>query len=227
MTYVENHQIIDPTLQRAIITRILRDHDPNPIVGPAEYLGPFTLPDGKTVQLCLRHAADAIMLDDLGQTILITRRNNPGIGKLAIPGGFIDGTETAEAAARREAIEETGILPLLMASAKTLAIMPRLYDRPGDIRIAWNDLPGTDIKKGDIMMVPTQGVCLKLPGDFRQLSLKAGDDAGAVQVANIRDLTSEQFGISDHLPMLHEAARQLVLFSNASGDAWRHRDPQG
>ncbi len=205
MTYVENHHIIDPALQRAIITRILRDHDPNPIVGPAEYLGPFTLPDGKTVQLCLRHAADAILLDDLGQTILITRLNNPGIGKLAIPGGFIDGDETPDAAARREAIEETGIAPQRMAEAKTLAIMPRLYNRPGDIRIAWNDLPGTNIKKGDIMMVPTQGVCLKLPGDFIQLPLKAGDDAGAVKIAKIQELTQSQFGIRDHLPMLQAA----------------------
>jgi 8-oxo-dGTP pyrophosphatase MutT (NUDIX family) len=211
MHYIENHQIIDPTLQRAIITRILRDHDPNPIVGPAEYLGPFTLPDGKTVQLCLRHAADAILLDDLGQTILINRRNNPGIGKLAIPGGFIDGDETVDAAARREAIEETGISPNLIAGAKTLTITPRLYNRPGDIRIAWNDLPGTRIKQGDIMMVPTQGVCLKLPGDFTQLPLKAGDDAGAVHVAKIRDLTPEQFGIGDHLPMLQEAAKQLLF----------------
>jgi 8-oxo-dGTP pyrophosphatase MutT (NUDIX family) len=211
MTYVENHHIIDPSLQRAIITRILRDHDPDPIVGPAEYLGPFTLPDGKTVQLCLRHAADAILLDDLGQTILITRLNNPGIGKLAIPGGFIDGDETVDAAARREAIEETGISPQLMASAKTLTILPRLYNRPGDIRIAWNNLPGTQIKKGDIMMVPTQGVCLKLPGDFAQFQLKAGDDAGTVQVAKIRDLSPEQFGIGDHLPMLQEAAKQLLF----------------
>jgi 8-oxo-dGTP pyrophosphatase MutT (NUDIX family) len=211
MTYVENHQIIDPALQRAIITRILRDHDPNPVVGPAEYLGPFTLPDGKTVELCLRHAADAILLDDLGQTILITRRNNPGIGKLAIPGGFIDGDETVDAAARREAIEETGISPHLMSTAKTLTILPRLYNRPGDIRIAWNNLPGTRIKQGDIMMVPTQGVCLKLPGDFTQLPLAAGDDAGTVQVAKIRDLTPKQFGIGDHLPMLQEAAKQLLF----------------
>jgi hypothetical protein len=203
--YVQDHLIIDPALQRAIIDRILRDHDPDPIVRPAEYLGPITLPDGQTVQLCLRHAADAILLDDLGQTILITRLNNPGIGKLAIPGGFIDGAESAEAAARREAVEETGISPQLLAGAKTMAVMKRLYNRPGDIRIAWNNLPGTNIKKGDVMMVPTQGVCLKLPGDFTQIPLRAGDDAGSVQVAKISDLTPAQFGISDHLPMLHAA----------------------
>jgi 8-oxo-dGTP pyrophosphatase MutT (NUDIX family) len=141
----------------------------------------------------------------LGQTILITRLNNPGIGKLAIPGGFIDGGETAEQTARREAIEETGISHALMAAAETLAVMPRLYDRPGDIRIAWNNLPGTEIKRGDIMMVPTQGVCLKFPGDFTQFRLQAGDDAGAVQVVKIAELTPPQFGIRDHLPMLQAA----------------------
>ncbi len=207
--YVQDYLIIDPALRRAIIDRILRDRNPDPIVGPAEYLGPITLPDGKTVQLCLRHAADAILLDDHGQTILITRINIPGIGKLAIPGGFIDGDETVETAARREAVEETGISEAFLAGAKTLSIMPRLYDRPGDIRIAWNNLPGTEIKKGDVMMVPTQGVCLKLPGDFTKISLCAGDDAGAVQVVKISELTQEQFGIGDHLPMLQEALRNL------------------
>jgi 8-oxo-dGTP pyrophosphatase MutT (NUDIX family) len=210
--YVRDHLIIDPALRSAIIARVLRDHNPDPIVGPAEYLGPFTLPDGKIVQLTLRHAADAILLDDLGQTILITRLNNPGIGKLAVPGGFIDGDETAEAAARREAIEETGISPQLLATAKTLAVMPRLYNRPGDIRIAWNNLPGTEIKKGDIMMVPTQGVCLKLPGDFTKIPLQAGDDAGAVQVAKISQLTQAQFGVGDHLPMLQAALKKVAAF---------------
>ena len=122
------------------------------------------MPDGKIVQLTLRHAADAILLDDFGQTILITRLNPPGIGKLAIPGGFIDGAETAEIAARREAVEETGISPRVLGGATTLAIMPRLYDRPGDIRIAWNNLPGTEIKKGDVMMVPNPG---RLPENSR------------------------------------------------------------
>lgn len=204
--YAENHHIIDPLLQRAIIDRILREHDPNPAVQPAEYLGPITLPDGKTVGLWLRHAADAILLDDYGQAILITRLHNPGIGKLALPGGFIDGGETAEQAAKREAAEETGISAQLLSTAKTLAVLPRLYDRPGDIRIAYNNLPGTEIRKGDVMMIPTQGVCLKLPGDFTQIALQAGDDAGTVRVAKIADLAPAEFGIQDHLPMLHQAA---------------------
>jgi ADP-ribose pyrophosphatase YjhB (NUDIX family) len=207
--YARNHHIFDPVLQRAIIDRILREHDPNPQVGPAEYLGPITLPDGKTVGLYLRHAADPILLDDCGQTVLITRRNIPGIGKLAIPGGFIDAGETAEETARREAVEETGISPVLLRSARTLAVFPRRYDRPGDIRIAYSDLPGTPIRTGDVMMVPTQAVCLKLPGDFNHIPLRAGDDAGSVRVAKIASLKESDFGISDHLPMLRSAAALL------------------
>ena len=207
--YVENHQIIDPILQRTIIDRILREHDPNPVVPPAEYLGPITLPDGKIVGLFLRHAADAIMLDDCGRIILITRLQPPGIGKLAIPGGFIDGDESSEEAARREAMEETGISGGLLATARILAVLPRLYDRPGDIRIAYNNLVGTNIKKGDVMMISTQGVCLKLPGDFRQYALQAGDDAGSVRVMKIDGLTEDVFAVPDHFSMLLAASRLL------------------
>jgi 8-oxo-dGTP pyrophosphatase MutT (NUDIX family) len=209
--YAENHHITDPALQRAIIERVLQRRDPNPIVKPSEDLGDFTLPDGVTTRLHLRHAADAILLDDHGQTILITRRNNPGIGKLAIPGGFIDGAESAEAAARREAFEETGISPEILSLAKTLAIMPRLYNRPGDIRIAWSDLPGTPIKRGDLVMVPTQGVVLRLPGNLHTLNLTAGDDAATVRIAQIATLNQADFGIPDHLPMLQAALQLLKL----------------
>lgn len=207
--YIHNNQVVDPVLQRAIIDRILREHDPDPVVRPAEYLGPITLPDGRTVGLYLRHAADAIMIDDCGQVILITRRNNPGIGKLAIPGGFIDGSETVEAAARREAVEETGISAELMGGAKTLGVLKRLYDRPGDIRVAWSDLPGTPIKTGDLMMIPSQGVCLKFAGDFTRFPLQAGDDAGSVRVEKIAGLDPSAFGITDHLPMILQAQKFL------------------
>ena len=207
--YAENNQIVDPVLQRTIIDRILREHDSNPVVQPAEYLGPITLPDGKTVSLYLRHAADAIMLDDCGQTIVITRLEPPGIGRLAIPGGFIDGGESAEEAARREAVEETGISADLLASAVTIAVLPRLYDRPGDIRVAYNNLVGTSIQKGDVMMIPTQGFCLKLPGDFTKLPLLAGDDAGAVRVVKIAELKASEFAVPDHPVMIRQAQALL------------------
>lgn len=41
--------------------------------------------------------------------VLIRRRNPPFMGRYALPGGFVEIGETAEDAARREVLEETGI----------------------------------------------------------------------------------------------------------------------
>ena len=48
-----------------------------------------------------------IIIDIAGKIVLIKRKNPPS--GWAIPGGFIDYGESAEAAARREAKEETGL----------------------------------------------------------------------------------------------------------------------
>jgi ADP-ribose pyrophosphatase YjhB (NUDIX family) len=48
-----------------------------------------------------------IIIDIAGKIVLIKRKNPPA--GWAIPGGFIDYGESAEAAARREAKEETGL----------------------------------------------------------------------------------------------------------------------
>lgn len=47
-----------------------------------------------------------------GRVLLIRRKNEPFKGLLALPGGFVDPTETAEAAAERELYEETSLLLL-------------------------------------------------------------------------------------------------------------------
>jgi hypothetical protein len=53
----------------------------------------------------------------------------------------------------REAVEETGINKQLLEQAHVVPLDNRSYDRPFDIRVAWSDMPGTDIKKGDLVAV--------------------------------------------------------------------------
>ncbi len=50
-----------------------------------------------------------IVIRSRGGVILVRRKNEPFRGKWAIPGGFVEYGETVEAAAQREALEETGL----------------------------------------------------------------------------------------------------------------------
>ena len=154
----------------------------------------------------LRRASRLILLDSQRRVLLLLHAGTNGESFWSPPGGGLETGETFEQAARREAMEETGIAPEILAEAKTIAIFPRLYDRPRDIRIAWNNLPGTEIMPGDIMMIPTQGVCIHVPGDFREIRLEAGDDAGGVRVVKLAGLDAAGIGILDHYTMLRQAA---------------------
>ncbi|MGB7729128.1 MAG: NUDIX hydrolase [Candidatus Acidiferrum sp.] len=207
---IKDNMLIDPALQQEIIKRAVDGNFVNNPSQAVHSLGTLKMPDGREVSVHLRHAADAILLDSSGNVVLITRRHSPGAGLQALPGGFIDpirgigGATVAEkaiTAALREAVEETGINKQLLEGTP-IPLGNRSYDRPFDIRVAWCDLPGTDIKKGDLFAVSTQAFSVKTTRDLSRVSLKAGDDAEGVHVAKIYSLTPDQFGIADHLPMI-------------------------
>jgi ADP-ribose pyrophosphatase YjhB (NUDIX family) len=212
--FIKDNMLIDPSLQQEIIRRAVDGNFGNNPNRAVDSLGALSVPDGREVHVHLRHAADAIILDDFGNIVLVTRRHNPGAGLKALPGGFLDpvrgigGTIVAEkpiTAALREAVEETGIDKQLLERAQIVPLGNRSYDRPFDIRVAWGDMEGTNIKKGHLFAVSTQAFSVKTTQDLSQVFLKAGDDAKGVHVAKISSLTPDQFGIADHLPMIRAA----------------------
>ena len=79
--------------------RVLKDGDPGRLMceecGFVYYLGP-------------KLVAGAIFELD-GGIVLIQRDIEPGYGKWTFPGGFVERGERAEAAARREVLEESGL----------------------------------------------------------------------------------------------------------------------
>ncbi len=71
-------------------------------------------------------AAGLVLLFD-GRLVLLRRRYDPARGKLALPGGFIDPSESAEEALVRECREETGI-ELNADALRYLASYPNYYE---------------------------------------------------------------------------------------------------
>lgn len=69
-------------------------------------------------------SASVLLATDDGTLLFIRRARDPGKNKLALPGGFIDRGETAEAAAMRELREEAGVK---VTQVEFLASFPNLY----------------------------------------------------------------------------------------------------
>lgn len=53
--------------------------------------------------------AAVVILDADGRLLVVLRRNEPSSGRWSVPGGRVEPGETFEEAARREALEETGL----------------------------------------------------------------------------------------------------------------------
>jgi 8-oxo-dGTP diphosphatase len=105
-----------------------------------------------------------VIRDDERRVVLIRRANAQFKGAFALPGGFVDIGETVEAACRREALEETG----LMVGALHLI---GVYSDPG------RDPRGHNVSIAFVTL---------LPGQMRP---QAGSDAAeAVWVADWRNV---------------------------------------
>ncbi len=64
---------------------------------------------GVTLYVNASPAVGAILVDAKKRVLLLRRAREPGRGKLAFPGGFVNDDETAEEALRREVFEEVGL----------------------------------------------------------------------------------------------------------------------
>ncbi|SDU09799.1 NUDIX domain-containing protein [Verrucomicrobium sp. GAS474] len=73
-------------------------------------------------------AATVFVVDGEERLLLIRRQHEPAKGSLGLPGGFIDAGERAEAAARREVLEETGVV---LEGLHFLATHSNLYPYKG------------------------------------------------------------------------------------------------
>jgi ADP-ribose pyrophosphatase len=71
-------------------------------------------------------AACALILDAGGRLLVTRRAREPGLGKLGLPGGVVEGGETGEEAAARETLEEVG-LDITASSFRYLVSLPNRY----------------------------------------------------------------------------------------------------
>jgi 8-oxo-dGTP diphosphatase len=118
--------------------------------------------------------ADIILQRD-SKILMVRRRKDPFKGQLALPGGFINEGETAEEAARREAIEET-----------TLEV------EPIEILGVYSD-PKRDPRK-HIMSIVFVGIIV---GG----SDKAGDDAESIEWVELGTIEKQEIAF-DHAQIL-------------------------
>ena len=75
-------------------------------------------------------AVGAIIVDQEGRVLLITRAKDPGKGKFGMPGGFVDPGEQLEVALRREVLEE---INLTASSISYLTSQPNMYAYGGAV----------------------------------------------------------------------------------------------
>lgn len=141
--------------------------------------------------------ADAVVTRSDGKVLLVTRGKNPGMDKLALPGGFLDKNERLENAAIRELIEETKInIPNYALQKKIVA--NKVFDDP---------------KRSLRGRVITNAFHFDLSDYSNTITVEGADDAKKADWYDLRDLNGEVM-FEDHYAIL------MHFFGNNRVD-WR------
>lgn len=112
---------------------------------PDEGAERFVCPSCAAILYCNPKVVAVVRLMADGRLYLVRRARPPGAGAWAFPGGYVEVGETAEDAARREALEETGLAVELLGVARIQSggpVVVLVYDaRVAGGRAA----PGTEV----------------------------------------------------------------------------------
>ncbi|MEM7300310.1 MAG: NUDIX domain-containing protein [Pseudomonadota bacterium] len=136
--------------------------------------------------------ADAVVIQS-GNILLVERGQCPGEGLLAVPGGFLDPSESIRDAAIRELKEETAIsdhkgeIPPAMLASFIDDTKTRVFDHPE------RSLRGRII---------THAFLFRLPERRKLFSVKGRDDARTAHWYRLGDLKPEQF-FEDHWSIIN------------------------
>jgi len=157
----------------------------------AEYLADYPTTWGKGPFI----TADALVIQS-GHILLVERGQSPGIGLLALPGGFVEPNERIRDAAIRELREETAI-----ADSKGQIPPAMLASFIEDSRTQVFDAPQRSLR-GRII---THAFLFRLPERRKLFKVKGGDDAAHANWYRIGDLRSEML-FEDHWSIIEQMA---------------------
>lgn len=127
---------------------------------------------------------DAVVVQN-GHLLVVRRKNRPGQGLLALPGGHIDPNETLKQAALRELREETSI-DLSDRVLKANIQDQQIFDHPDRSRRA---------------RVITTAFLIKLPDEEKLVKVKGGDDAAEAFWMPLSEVRYEDF-FEDHAAVI-------------------------
>jgi 8-oxo-dGTP diphosphatase len=134
-----------------------------------------------------------IILERDNKLLLIRRKNDPFKGSLAIPGGFVNGVERVEDAARRETLEET-----------------HLNIEPTGILGVYS-APNRD-PRGHVISIVFIGKIIN--GE-----VKAGDDANSFEWVALEELIKSKRVAFDHIKIIED----YLKWKDSKGTYWSSR----